>query len=86
LFKKQSQLCTFFSFLGEGEGGGRDWGLSSGLHAYKTGHSTTWPHLQSILLWYFGDGVLKNICPNWPQITILSISASQIARITSVSH
>jgi hypothetical protein len=31
---------------------------------------------------YFGYGV----CPSWPQIMILSILASQVARITGVSH
>jgi hypothetical protein len=31
-------------------------------------------------------GVLLTICPGWPQTTILLISASQVARITSISH
>jgi hypothetical protein len=33
---------------------------------------------------YFGDGVLQT--PRWPQTAILPISASQVARITGVSH
>jgi hypothetical protein len=33
---------------------------------------------------YFGDGILRTICPGWPQTTILPIS--QIARITGVSQ
>jgi hypothetical protein len=39
------------------------------------------------LLWlFFGDGVLRALCPGWPQTAILPISASQVARITGVSH
>jgi hypothetical protein len=35
-----------------------------------------------------GMGVSRTICPGWPQPAILpiSISASQVARITGVSH
>jgi hypothetical protein len=29
---------------------------------------------------------LQILCPGWPQTSILSISASQVARITDVSH
>jgi hypothetical protein len=39
---------------------------------------------------YFGDGagsrLFQTICPGWPRTAILLISASQIARITGVSH
>jgi hypothetical protein len=35
---------------------------------------------------YFGDGVSKSICLGWPKTAILLISASQVARITGVSH
>jgi hypothetical protein len=35
---------------------------------------------------YFGVGVSRTICPGWPQTMILPISASQVARITDVSH
>jgi hypothetical protein len=34
----------------------------------------------------FGDGAFWTICLGWPQTMILLISASQIARITGVSH
>jgi hypothetical protein len=34
----------------------------------------------------FGDGVLWTIYPGWSQTTILEISASQVARITGMSH
>jgi hypothetical protein len=34
----------------------------------------------------FGDGVLLTIYLDWPLTMILTISASQIARITGVSH
>jgi hypothetical protein len=34
----------------------------------------------------FGDEVSQTICPGWPQTSILPISASQVARITGVSH
>jgi hypothetical protein len=35
---------------------------------------------------YFGDGVLRSIFLGWPGTSILPISASQVARITGVSH
>jgi hypothetical protein len=35
---------------------------------------------------YFRDGVSQVICPGWPWTMILQTSASQIARITGVSH
>jgi hypothetical protein len=35
---------------------------------------------------YFGGRVSRNICLGWPQISILQISASQIAEITGMSH
>jgi hypothetical protein len=39
------------------------------------------------LLWlFFGDEVLGTVCPGWPQTTFLLLSASQVARITGVSH
>jgi hypothetical protein len=38
------------------------------------------------LLWLFGDGVSQTICSDWPWIAIFPISASQLARITDVSH
>jgi hypothetical protein len=35
---------------------------------------------------YFGCGALWTTCPSRPQTAILPISASQVARITGVSH
>jgi hypothetical protein len=35
---------------------------------------------------YFGDGVSQTTFLSWPLTTVLPISASQIARITGVSH
>jgi hypothetical protein len=35
---------------------------------------------------YFGDGLLRTVCPGCPKTTILLISASQVARITGMSH
>jgi hypothetical protein len=35
---------------------------------------------------YFQVGVLQTICPGWPLTSILLISASWVARITSISH
>jgi hypothetical protein len=35
---------------------------------------------------YFGDGVSWTICLHWPWTQILSISASQVTKITDVSH
>jgi hypothetical protein len=34
---------------------------------------------------YFGDRVLKIICPGWSQALILLISVSQVTRITSMN-
>jgi hypothetical protein len=35
---------------------------------------------------YFGDGVLRNICLGWPWTISLLTSASQVTRITGLSH
>jgi hypothetical protein len=35
---------------------------------------------------YFGDGILRTTSLSWLQTVILPISASQVARITVVSH
>jgi hypothetical protein len=35
---------------------------------------------------YFGDGVSWTVCMGWPWTMILLISASQVARITCMSH
>jgi hypothetical protein len=35
---------------------------------------------------YFGDVTSRTICPGWPWISKLPISASQVTRITGVSH
>jgi hypothetical protein len=35
---------------------------------------------------YFGDGVLRTVCPGWPWTMILSISASKVVIITGVNH
>jgi hypothetical protein len=52
----------------------------------KAGTLLLEPYLQSLLLWlFFGDRVLWTIFPDWPQITILSISVSQVARIMGMS-
>jgi hypothetical protein len=73
-----------------------DWSLNSGLCVSKPGALLLEPHLQSILLYYFGDGVLQTIilemesckllCPGCPGSLILLILASQKARITGMSH
>jgi hypothetical protein len=54
---------------------------------FQSRHSTTWAHLQSLCSGYFEDGGLLNyFCPGWPWIFILLISASQVGKITGVSH
>jgi hypothetical protein len=35
---------------------------------------------------YFGDGISWTSCSGWPQIKILMVSASHIAKITGMSH
>jgi hypothetical protein len=42
--------------------------------------------LESILLCYFGNGVLWTICLGWPQATILLMSVFQVAKLIGVSH
>jgi hypothetical protein len=42
-------------------------------------------HLQSILLWLFGDDVFCTVFLGWPQTEILPVSDSQIARVIGVS-
>jgi hypothetical protein len=46
------------------------------------------PLLQPVLLWLFWGwgGSHELFSPGWPQTSILPISASQVARITGVSH
>jgi hypothetical protein len=44
------------------------------------------PHLQSIFLWLFWRWVSQNASLGWSQTEILSISASQVARIIGMSH
>jgi hypothetical protein len=61
------------------------------LQAYKAGALPLEPCFQSILLWLFwrwGSTPQSGqmICPGWPQTMILSISASQLARIKGMSH
>jgi hypothetical protein len=62
-------------------------GLNSGLHTCKVGALMLETHIQYILLWLFWRwGVSQTTCPGWPWTLILLISASQVARITGVSH
>jgi hypothetical protein len=61
--------------------------LNLELFTCKAGTLLLEPHLQSIFtLVTFGDGVLGTINLGWPRMTILPILASQVARITGVSH
>jgi hypothetical protein len=55
------------------------WGLNSG--------TSPWVTPPALFLWrVFRDGVSQTICPGWLQTAILLISASQIVRITGMSH
>jgi hypothetical protein len=58
-------------------------GLNSGLHTCRAGALPLEPHIQSILLWLFGDRVSRTIFSFWPSTTILLISASQVVGITA---
>jgi hypothetical protein len=62
-----------------------DWGLNSGLCTCKEGIPLLELYLHSNNI-QFGDGVLWTICSGWSQTTVLLISASQVARITGMSH
>jgi hypothetical protein len=68
-------LCLFKFF-------GGNWAL-----CLQNRHSTTWatPPVHFALL-SFGDGVLQTLCTGWSPTVILLISASQVARMTGVSH
>jgi hypothetical protein len=55
---------------------------ASRLHS----HSTAWATPPVYLSWLFWSGFLWTVCPGWPQTAILPISASQVARITGMSH
>jgi hypothetical protein len=48
-------------------------GLNSGLHACKVGTQCLSPTSNPFYCG-FGNGVLRTICPGWPQITVLPIS------------
>jgi hypothetical protein len=62
-------------------------GLAFKLRAshLQSRHFTTWA-TSSVHFGYFGDGVPPTIWLGWPWTMILPISASQVARITGVSH
>jgi hypothetical protein len=60
--------------------------LNSGLHTGKAGALFLEPHLQSIWLWLFWRWVSWGISLSYPWTTSLPISASQVSRITGVSH
>jgi hypothetical protein len=62
-----------------------DSGLNSGLCAYKAGALLLEQHLHFAVV-ILEMGVSRTICLGWPQTMILPILASQVARITSVSH
>jgi hypothetical protein len=72
-------LCLF-GFLLEGLG------LNLGLHACSAGYhlSHTSAHFAVIILEM--GRVSRTICLGWPQTAVFLISASQVARITGVSH
>jgi hypothetical protein len=59
-----------------------DWGLNSGLCVCKAVVLLE-PHLSLFCSGYFENVVLRTICLGW---AILPISASQVARITGMSH
>jgi hypothetical protein len=62
------------------------WSLNSGLRACKAGIPPLKLCLQSILIWLFWGWGSRMICQDWLQTLFLLISASQVARITGVSH
>jgi hypothetical protein len=65
------------------------WGWNFELRALclQSSHSYPWAtpsvHFALVIL---EDGVSWTICPYWPLTMILQISASQVARITGMSH
>jgi hypothetical protein len=56
------------------------WGLNSGPIPWAT------PPTLFVIFFFFWDRVSQTICPGWLWATILLISASWVARITSVSY
>jgi hypothetical protein len=60
--------------------------LNLGLRPCKA-HALCLSHTSSpFFSGYFGDRILRTICLGWPWTSIFPISASQVARITSVHH
>jgi hypothetical protein len=63
-----------------------DWSLNSDLHTWKASILLLEPYLQSILLWLFWRWGLVSYFSGCSQTSVLPISASQVARITAMSH
>jgi hypothetical protein len=77
-------LCSFYCGCLVCFGGTGD--FNSGLCTCNVGALLLKLHLQSILLWLFWRCGLETICPDWPQTSVLPISASQVPRIIGMSH
>jgi hypothetical protein len=61
--------------------------LNSRSHACLGRCSTTSATLPAMFcIGFFRDRVSRTICLGWPQSMIFLISASQVARITGMSH
>jgi hypothetical protein len=73
-------FCCFFFFFWW------DWDLKSGLHNHKAGSLLLAIPAVHFALLILEMGVSRILCPGWPLIVILQISASQVARITGMSH
>jgi hypothetical protein len=64
-----------------------EWGLNTGFHACKVGTLPLEQYFQSIfVLIILEKGVSWTVCPGWLQTLTLPVLASQVARITGVSH
>jgi hypothetical protein len=74
---KRELLSLFFFFL--------TLGFEFRVSHLLDRHSTHMSHSTSPTSWVFLRQGLT-FCPGWPQTSILLLSASQVARITSVSH
>jgi hypothetical protein len=79
-------LYSYVGFLQISDCFWLDWSLNSGLCTCTEDAVLLESHLQSTLLWLFGNRDIGTICSAWTQNMILPVSDSQEGRIIGMSH